>query len=70
MNLFYRIVNNAEWYDNMSALEFIGNVGRHFRIGTMLGKQSVRERMNSGAGISYTEFSYQILQVTNNFLLI
>ncbi|KAL0279680.1 UNVERIFIED_CONTAM: hypothetical protein PYX00_001183 [Menopon gallinae] len=56
------IVNNADWYENMSALEFLGDVGRNFRIGTMLGRQSVRDRMNSGDGMSFTEFSYQILQ--------
>lgn len=57
-----RVVNNLEWYQQMSALEFIGKLGRNFRIGTMLLKHSVKERLNSQQGISFTEFTYQILQ--------
>lgn len=58
----YRIVDNAEWYENLSFLEFIGNIGRHFRIGNMIRLTSVKTRMESEEGISFTEFSYQICQ--------
>lgn len=57
-----RIVNNAEWYENLSFLEFIGTLGRNFRIGDMLHLTSVKNRMESDEGISFTEFSYQICQ--------
>jgi len=46
----------------MSFLEFLRDVGKYTRVGTMLGKESVRSRMNSEEGISFTEFSYQLLQ--------
>lgn len=58
----FRIVDNAEWYEKMSFLDFIGNIGRHFRVGNMLSLTSVRTRMQSDEGISFTEFSYQICQ--------
>ncbi|KAK6642804.1 hypothetical protein RUM43_004306 [Polyplax serrata] len=57
-----QIVNNIDWYNDMSALYFINNIGRNFRLGPLLGKQSIRDRLNSEHGLSYTEFSYQILQ--------
>ena len=46
----------------MSAIDFLRDIGKHFRVGTMLKKEAVSARLNSDAGISYTEFSYQILQ--------
>lgn len=58
----YRIVNNADWYENLSFLDFIGDVGRHFRVGDMLSLTSVRSRMECDDGISFTEFSYQVCQ--------
>ena len=61
-SLCVRIVNNADWYKNLSLTEFLGSAGRHFRVGTMLGRNSVQSRMNSESGISFTEFSYQVLQ--------
>ena len=57
-----RIVNNLDWTAPMSAIDFLRDIGKHFRVGTMLKKDSVSARLNSEAGISYTEFSYQILQ--------
>jgi len=57
-----RMVNNLEWTADLSALDFLRDIGRHFRIGTMISKDAVSARLNSAAGISYTEFSYQILQ--------
>jgi tyrosyl-tRNA synthetase len=56
------IVNNLDWTDGLSAIDFLRDVGKHFRIGTMLKKDAVSARLNSDAGISYTEFSYQVLQ--------
>lgn len=57
-----RLVNNLDWTAPMSAIEFLRDVGKHFRVGTMIKKDAVSARLNSDAGISYTEFSYQILQ--------
>jgi tyrosyl-tRNA synthetase len=57
-----RIVNNLDWTAPLSAIDFLRDIGKHFRVGTMLKKDSVSARLNSESGISYTEFSYQILQ--------
>ncbi|MGN7861765.1 tyrosine--tRNA ligase [Microbacterium sp. 22303] len=57
-----RIVNNLDWTAPMSAIDFLREIGKHYRVGTMLKKDAVAARLNSDAGISYTEFSYQILQ--------
>ena len=56
------IVNNLDWTAPLSAIDFLRDIGKHFRVGTMLKKDAVSARLNSDAGISYTEFSYQILQ--------
>jgi len=57
-----RMVNNLDWTAPMSAIDFLREIGKHYRVGTMLKKDAVAARLNSDAGISYTEFSYQILQ--------
>ncbi len=57
-----RMVNNLDWTAPLSAIDFLREIGKHFRVGTMLKKDSVSARLNSDAGISYTEFSYQVLQ--------
>jgi tyrosyl-tRNA synthetase len=57
-----RMVNNLDWTAPMSTIDFLREIGKHFRVGTMLKKDAVAARLNSDAGISYTEFSYQILQ--------
>ena len=58
-----RIVNNADWLTKMSAIELLRDVGKHFSVNQMMAKESVRERLNNREqGISYTEFSYMILQ--------
>ncbi|MFM9920346.1 tyrosine--tRNA ligase [Lacisediminihabitans sp. H27-G8] len=57
-----RLVNNLDWTAPLSAIDFLRDVGKHFRVGTMLKKDAVSARLNSDVGISYTEFSYQILQ--------
>ena len=56
------LVNNLDWTAPMSALELLRDVGRHFRVNRMLAKEAVSARMSSETGISYTEFSYQVLQ--------
>ncbi len=57
-----RLVNNLDWTAPLSAIDFLRDVGKYFRVGTMLKKDAVSARLNSDAGISYTEFSYQVLQ--------
>ncbi|MGK9148536.1 tyrosine--tRNA ligase [Plantibacter flavus] len=57
-----RMVNNLDWTAPLSAIDFLREIGKHYRVGTMLKKDAVSARLNSDAGISYTEFSYQILQ--------
>jgi tyrosyl-tRNA synthetase len=60
------IVSNLEWTEPLSALEFLRDIGKRFPVNQMLSRESVRARLEAG-GISYTEFSYQILQA-NDFL--
>ncbi|MCM3535871.1 tyrosine--tRNA ligase [Cellulosimicrobium funkei] len=57
-----RVVNNLDWISEMSAIDFLRDVGKHYRLGTMLAKDTVARRLSSDEGISFTEFSYQILQ--------
>ena len=57
-----RLVNNLDWTAPLSAIDFLRDVGKHYRVGTMLKKDAVSARLNSDAGISYAEFSYQVLQ--------
>jgi tyrosyl-tRNA synthetase len=57
-----RLVNNAEWLTKMSAVELLRDVGKYFTVNYMLAKESVRRRLESEEGISYTEFSYLLLQ--------
>ena len=56
------LVNNLDWTEPLSAIDFLREIGKHFRVGKMLSKEAVSARLNSEHGISYTEFSYQILQ--------
>src|SRR5207302_9243173 len=56
-----RIVNNLDWTGSMSAIDFLRDIGKHFPVNRMLAKESVAARLEGG-GISFTEFSYQILQ--------
>ena len=56
------VANNLDWTKGLSAIEFLRDIGKYFRVGTMIKKDAVAARLNSDAGISYTEFSYQILQ--------
>ncbi|UWE09124.1 tyrosine--tRNA ligase [Actinacidiphila bryophytorum] len=56
------MVNNLDWTSGLSAIEFLRDIGKHFRVNKMIAKEAVSRRLNSDQGISYTEFSYQILQ--------
>lgn len=56
------MVNNLDWTSGLSAIEFLRDIGKHFRVNKMIAKEAVARRLNSDQGISYTEFSYQILQ--------
>lgn len=56
------LLNNHDWMKSFSYLDFLRDVGKSFPIGQMLGKESVRSRLESEAGLSYTEFSYMLLQ--------
>jgi len=57
-----RIVNNNDWMSRFGYIDFLRDIGKHFRMGTMLGKESVRARLESESGMSYCEFSYQLIQ--------
>ena len=57
-----RLVDNADWTASLSYLDFLRDIGKHFSINMMVAKESVRARMESEHGISYTEFSYMLLQ--------
>lgn len=50
------------WYRDINSIKFVSEIGRNFRMGTMLLKQSVQNRINSDVGMSFTEFAYQIFQ--------
>lgn len=56
------VVNNLDWFGGMGLLSFLRDVGKYARVGTMISKDSVKKRMESESGISYTEFTYQLLQ--------
>lgn len=56
------VLNNDDWYQKLSVTDFLRDIGKQFRMGPMLSKDSVKSRLNSEEGMSYTEFSYQILQ--------
>ena len=60
-----RIVNNADWTAPVSFLDFLRDVGKHFSIASMIAKDSVKNRLGSESGISFTEFSYQLLQAND-----
>jgi len=55
-------VDNLDWTRDLSALDFLREVGKHFRVNQMVKKEAIAARLNSDEGISYTEFSYQLLQ--------
>lgn len=57
-----RLVDNVDWFGPISFIDFLRDVGKHFTVNQMVAKESVRARMESDVGISYTEFSYMLLQ--------
>lgn len=57
-----RMVNNYDWTGDVGVLDFLRDVGKHFSVNRMLAKEAVSARLNSEHGISFTEFSYQLLQ--------
>jgi tyrosyl-tRNA synthetase len=64
-----RIVNNAEWLGPISMMEFLRDVGKYFTINSLLAKESVRRRLDSEDGMSFTEFSYVLLQAYDYLVL-
>ena len=57
------VVNNLDWTQGLDVLSFLRDIGKHFSVNNMIGKESVKQRLDrEGAGISFTEFSYMILQ--------
>ncbi len=64
-----RLVDNAEWTGQFTLLEFLREIGKHFPVNQMIARESVRARMESENGISFTEFSYQLLQANDFYHL-
>lgn len=56
------VLDNYDWWKNVTLLDFLRDVGRFARVGSMMAKESVKKRLNSEDGMSYTEFTYQLLQ--------
>jgi len=56
------IVNNDTWFSQFKLIDFLRDVGKHFRMGPMLAKESVKQRISQKEGMSFTEFSYQMIQ--------
>jgi tyrosyl-tRNA synthetase len=57
-----RLVNNADWLTGLKAIDFMRDVGKHFTVNALLAKESIKRRVEGEGGISYTEFSYVLLQ--------
>jgi tyrosyl-tRNA synthetase len=64
-----RLVDNAEWLTALGAIEFMREVGKHFTVNSMLARESVKRRIDGEDGISYTEFSYVLLQAYDYLVL-
>jgi tyrosyl-tRNA synthetase len=64
-----RLVDNGEWLNSMTAMEFLRDVGKYFTVNYLLAKESVKRRIESEEGISYTEFSYSLLQAYDFLVL-
>ncbi len=63
------MVDNASWTAGVGYLDFLRDVGKHFPVNVMVAKESVRARMEAEGGISYTEFSYMLLQANDFYHL-
>ncbi|RAE93655.1 tyrosine--tRNA ligase, partial [Burkholderia multivorans] len=57
-----QVVNNYDWTSEISAIDFLRDIGKHFPVNRMLAKESVSARRKNKPGLSFTEFSYQVLQ--------
>jgi tyrosyl-tRNA synthetase len=64
-----RMANNVEWLGRFGFLEFLRDVGKHFTVNYMLAKEAVKRRLGSDEGLSFTEFSYQLLQAYDYVVL-
>jgi tyrosyl-tRNA synthetase len=64
-----RVVNNVDWLRPIGLLDFLRDVGKHFTVNYMLAKESVKRRVGGEDGISFTEFSYQLLQAYDYLVL-
>src|SRR5206468_7950840 len=64
-----RIVNNAEWLGPITMMEFLRDVGKHFTVNNLIGKEAISRRLESEEGISFTEFSYPLLQAYDYLVL-
>ncbi len=64
-----RVVNNADWLTTISMMDFLRNVGKHFSVNYMTSKDSVKSRLDREEGISYTEFTYMLLQAYDFLVL-
>ena len=63
------IVNNADWLGPITMMEFLRDVGKHFTVNSLLGKEAISRRLESDEGISFTEFSYPLLQAYDYLVL-
>ena len=64
-----KVINNNDWFKEIYFIDFLRDIGKQFRISSMLAKESVKTRMQTDEGMSFTEFSYQILQAYDFFYL-
>ena len=64
-----RIVNNADWLGPITMMEFLRDVGKHFTVNNLLGKEAISRRLESDEGISFTEFTYPLLQAYDYLVL-
>jgi tyrosyl-tRNA synthetase len=64
-----RIVNNADWLGPITMMEFLRDVGKHFTVNSLIGKEAISRRLESEEGISFTEFSYPLLQAYDYLVL-
>ncbi len=64
-----RIINNADWLSPITMIEFMRDVGKHFTVNSMLAKESIKRRLESADGISFTEFTYPLLQAYDFLVL-
>ena len=60
--LFKRILNNIKWYEEVNIIKFLSSFGKYLRMGDLLSRKQIVDRLASKDGINYTEFSYQVFQ--------